>query len=532
MLPAPCTRCVHTKVYSSTPGELLANPMAWVRVKPASDNGQAGHTMSHPERDQLVGSIFAGHRIDDVVGVGGMGTVYRATDLALDRATALKVIRPALAGDAVFRRRFMTESKLAASVDHPNVIDVFHAGEEDGVLYVTMRLVQGHDLRRTLARAGSLDPTVAIAIAGQAAAALDAAHARGLVHRDVKPANVLLDENQHVFLTDFGLSKRVSVDVDDADTETVGLIIGTLDYIAPEQIRHEAAPPSDIYSLGCVVFEMLTGSVPFHVRGEERKLWAHLSTPPPMLADLRPDLPPGFDPVLQRALHKDPAERHDTATAFVVELEAAARGESSGADASAPESSGRARPRRPYSVARHTRPRAGTPTGELAPELAALVNAATVAAERIRDELAGGSRTHPDVIRALDAYLAAIAQTAAAVQRDVAELARNPAAEVREHLRRELMRGRVASRDLIAGLKHTLLSLQEAERRVEEFRGEMRRQLVELDSVAGLTATSPRGDPGADRRLAGRLARLRSALEALLDEMASQRAAQLAEAGE
>ncbi len=278
--------------------------------------------MNQLSAEQMVGTVFAGHRIEAVIGAGGMGTVYRALDLALDRAIALKTIKPELAGDSEFQRRFVSECRLAASIDHPNVIDVFHAGEQDGVLYVAMRLVEGHDLRSVLAHAGALERSVAVAIAVQAAAALDAAHECGLIHRDVKPANILLRADEHVFLTDFGLSKRVSADAD--ETVTSGVVLGTLNYIAPEQIKGEAGPRSDVYSLGCVVFEMLTGSVPFEVSGYEQKLWAHLSTAPPALTELRPDAPPGLDAVVQRALRKRPEERYESAGAFAHDLQATA----------------------------------------------------------------------------------------------------------------------------------------------------------------------------------------------------------------
>ena len=178
-----------------------------------------------------------------------MGVVYRATDLSLDRTVALKVLAEDVASDPDFRRRFVAESKLAASLDHPNVIPIYAAGEADGVLFIAMRFVDGEDLRTLLRAEGALEPGRAVKLIAQVASALDAAHAHGLVHRDVKPANVLVTPDDHVYLTDFGLSKRVAADADQTRT---GLVLGTLDYIAPEQIRHEPIGPwTDVYSLGC-----------------------------------------------------------------------------------------------------------------------------------------------------------------------------------------------------------------------------------------------------------------------------------------
>src|SRR5689334_15463598 len=181
-----------------------------------------------------IGSEFAGHRIDGVAGRGGMGVVYRATHLALNRPVALKLIAPELSEDEGFRTRFKQESMTAASIDHPNVIPIYHAGEEDGNLYITMRFVEGTDLRAMIAQQGKLDPALAAEIVAQTAAALDAAHARGLVHRDVKPANVLIAggaSNPHAYLTDFGLTKSTT---SESGMTKTGLFVGTLDYIAPE----------------------------------------------------------------------------------------------------------------------------------------------------------------------------------------------------------------------------------------------------------------------------------------------------------
>ena len=261
--------------------------------------------------DALIQKVFAGYRIDGRVGRGGMGVVYRATDLALDRSVALKVLTEDLAGDEGFRRRFVTESKLAASLDHPNVLPIHAAGEHEGVLYIAMRLVPGADLREMLREDGRLEPERAARIVAQVASALDAAHAHGLVHRDVKPANVLVTPEDHAYLTDFGLTKQLK---SDPEATRTGLTLGTLDYIAPEQIRGEAIGSyTDVYSLGCMLTHLLTGEVPFTVPTEEGKLWAHFSEAPPRPSVRNPQLGTRFDAIVARAMSKRPADRYATA---------------------------------------------------------------------------------------------------------------------------------------------------------------------------------------------------------------------------
>jgi serine/threonine protein kinase len=261
--------------------------------------------------DALIQKEFAGYRIESRVGRGGMGVVYRATDLALDRLVALKVLTEDLAKDAGFRRRFVSESKLAASLDHPNVIPIHAAGEHEGILYIAMRFVPGDDLRARLAAQGRFPPERAARIVAQVASALDAAHAHHLVHRDVKPANVLVTSEDHVYLTDFGLSKRL---VADTQATRSGMVLGTLDYIAPEQIRGETIGPfTDVYSLGCMLIHLLTGEVPFPVPTEEGKLWAHFSEPPPKPSARVPSIGTGFDAVVARAMSKRPENRYATA---------------------------------------------------------------------------------------------------------------------------------------------------------------------------------------------------------------------------
>ena len=244
------------------------------------------------------GSSFAGYQIESVVGRGGMGVVYRATDLSLERPVALKLVAPELAEDELFRRRFLKEPRLAASLDHPNVVPIYEAGEHDGQLYLAMRFVDGSDMRTLLRREGGLPAERALDILAQVAGALDAAHRRGLVHRDVKPANVLVDEDGHAYLTDFGVTKQLG-----GNTTETGQIVGTLDYVAPEQIRGEDVDArADGYALACVLYECLAGRPPFHRATEAETLWAHMQEPPPPLPGH-----PALDRVMVKALAKDPA---------------------------------------------------------------------------------------------------------------------------------------------------------------------------------------------------------------------------------
>ena len=258
------------------------------------------------------GSIVAGYRIESVAGQGGMGVVYRATQLGLGRPVALKLIATELAHDVSFRQRFQRESQIAASIDHPNVIPVYEAGESDGSLFLAMRYVDGTDLGALVGREGRLAPERAVRIVAQIGAALDAAHRRALVHRDVKPANVLLAaEDEHVYLTDFGLTKRTT---SAAALTRTGMFVGTLDYCAPEQIRGEPADGrADIYALGCVLFRCLAGESPYERDSDVAKMYAHLNDPIPTVTALAPDVPAALDGVLAKALAKEPDQRFSTA---------------------------------------------------------------------------------------------------------------------------------------------------------------------------------------------------------------------------
>src|SRR5579871_6028007 len=255
-----------------------------------------------------------------------MAEVYLARDERLDRLVALKVLAPALAADEGFRTRFIRESRAAAAVDHPHSIPVFEAGEAGGVLYIAMRYVPGGDVGSIVRREGPLHPGRAAAVIGQVGSALDAAHAAGLVHRDVKPGNMLVDGGpgraDHVYLSDFGLSKKtLAASVGLTGT---GQFLGTLDYVAPEQIQGRAADGrTDQYGLACAAFELLTGAPPFQREEVTGVIYAHLADPPPPVTSRRADLPPGLDEVLARALAKEPADRYSSCQDFADALQQA-----------------------------------------------------------------------------------------------------------------------------------------------------------------------------------------------------------------
>jgi streptogramin lyase/predicted Ser/Thr protein kinase len=263
--------------------------------------------LSAVDSELQAGDVFAGYRVTGVAGRGGMGVVYEAQQLDLQRPVALKLIATPLARDEAFRERFVRESRAAAAIDHPNVIPVYSAGEDDGRLYLAMRFVDGEDLRSLVQREGPLEPARAASIIAQIANALDAAHARGLVHRDIKPANVLLDRN-HAYLTDFGLTKRLTGETTMTGS---GRWVGTLGYIAPEQIRGEGVDArADVYALGCLLFYVLTGVAPYRRDSDEATLYAHLNDAPPDARALAPEVPEALADVVSRALEKDPDDRY------------------------------------------------------------------------------------------------------------------------------------------------------------------------------------------------------------------------------
>ena len=265
--------------------------------------------------DPRVGTELAGYRIESLLGLGGMSVVYLAEDLRLGRRVALKLLAADLAEDESFRDRFLEESRLAASIDHPNIVPIYEAGVTEDLLFIAMRYVEGGDLSERV-QLGPLDPGEAIGILAQVASALDAAHARGLVHRDVKPSNLLLDRgtrpdgSDHVYLADFGLVKRVSGKTGSGDD---GHLLGTIDYVAPEQIAGEEIDGrADVYSLGCVLYECLVGQPPFRRDSEIAVVFAHLEGEPLAPSAQRPELPAALDAVIARALAKEPEQRYSS----------------------------------------------------------------------------------------------------------------------------------------------------------------------------------------------------------------------------
>jgi serine/threonine protein kinase len=272
------------------------------------------------------GSRIAGYRLEEQVGAGGMAVVFRARDERLGRLVALKILSPALAADEAFQQRFIRESRAAATVDHPHIVPVFDAGEASGVLFIAMRYVPDGDVRTMMHREGPLPAARAVAVISQVASALDAAHRAGLVHRDVKPGNMLVDAQagrpDHVYLSDFGLSKgalSTSVALTGA-----GQFLGTVDYISPEQIEGRPVDGrADEYALACAAFEMLTGAPPFRRDEVMAVMYAQLSEPPPPLTSRRPDLSPAADQVFARALAKAPGDRYATCREFADALRGA-----------------------------------------------------------------------------------------------------------------------------------------------------------------------------------------------------------------
>ncbi len=277
--------------------------------------------------DPRIGTQVADYLIERTVGRGGMSTVYLATDVTLGRKVALKILPPDLSEDPAFRERFIRESRLAASIDHPNIVPVYEAGEEDGVLYIAMRYVEGTDLWARIRDLGFLEPQAAVSVITQAAAALDAAHARGLVHRDVKPGNILLapgigaDRRDHVYLADFGLTRHA---LSASGVTLSGQFVGTVDYCAPEQIKGEPIDGrADVYSLGAVLFECLTGRAPYQSNSEAAVLWGHIQGRPPSVNDYRSELPVEIDDVVARALAKSPDDRYATCSGLAADARGA-----------------------------------------------------------------------------------------------------------------------------------------------------------------------------------------------------------------
>jgi serine/threonine protein kinase len=271
------------------------------------------------------GEQLAGYRVQEQIGRGGMANVYRALDLRLGRVVALKVLAPHLGEDEAFRQRFIRESRALAGVDHPHIIPVFEAGEAGGVLFIAMRYVGHGDVRSLIDAERRLTPARTMAIVAQAASALDAAHVHGLVHRDVKPGNILLarasDDSDHAYLSDFGLSKHA---LNPSTLTSTGQFLGTLDYISPEQIQgHPVDGRADQYALACTAVEMLTGAPPFRHDDSMAVMWAQLESAPPSVTQRRPELSPAVDEVIATAMAKSPAGRYPTCREFALALGAA-----------------------------------------------------------------------------------------------------------------------------------------------------------------------------------------------------------------
>jgi class 3 adenylate cyclase/ABC-type transport system substrate-binding protein/predicted Ser/Thr protein kinase len=360
------------------------------------------------------GTRMAGYRIERLLGEGGTGAVYLAVDENLDRPVALKLLPPELSRDERFRKRFLREARMAAHLEHPGIVPIYAAGEADGQLYLAMRHVRGTDLRRILERDGRLEPSRAIRILVPVAEALDAAHAQGLVHRDVKPGNILVDQDDRAFLADFGLAKHAAT-ANSLSRE--GAFSGTIDYIAPEQIEGGAVDGrADVYALACVLFESLTGRPPFERETDVAVVFAHLKDPPPSLSALRPELPAELDPVLARGMAKDPDDRYRTAGELAADARVAATGE--GEDVVGPP---RAAQLRTFLIAdvrgytRYTQQHGDEAAAELASSFAELVAEAVAAHEGRVIELRGD-----EALAAFDSARQAL-QGALAVQAAVAD---------------------------------------------------------------------------------------------------------------
>jgi len=265
------------------------------------------------------GTTVSGHRIVGLVGEGGTATVYEAVQIALDRTVALKVVARRFGDEQSFRERFRRECYIQAKLDHPNVVPVYGAGESDYGLWLTMRLVRGPTLRDLLTE-GRLAPEKAIDLLAPVAGAVDVAHGHGLVHRDITPQNILIDEREQPFLSDFGITKGRG----DRSLTRTGQFVGTLDYVAPEQIRDEPSEaPTDTYALAAILFECLTGRVPFEKGSEAAVLYAHIEEAPPRASEVERSLPAAIDPVLERGLAKQPGDRFPSASDLIVAAEEA-----------------------------------------------------------------------------------------------------------------------------------------------------------------------------------------------------------------
>jgi len=267
------------------------------------------------------GSTIAGYEVEAVVGSGGIGVLYRARQMRLDRPVALKLVEAEVAEDPVVREQLRREARTVAALDHPNIVPLYEAGEEGGTVYIVTRWIDGTELGTLIRRDGPLKPRRAARVAAQIASALEVAHEKGLVHRDIKPSNAILTPEDHVYLTDFGLSKRAG---SASGFTGAGKMLGTIDYVAPEQIEGgETDARGDVYGLACVLYETLTGVAPFAGEsGGMAKMWAHLNAEPPSVREQRPDVPQALDDVIRRGLAKRPDGRPSAAAFGAAVLEA------------------------------------------------------------------------------------------------------------------------------------------------------------------------------------------------------------------
>ncbi len=278
------------------------------------------------------GTTISGYRVDGPLGEGGMGTVYRATQLSLNRTVALKILAAELSQDTAFRERFRREGLVQAAIDHEHIVTVYEAGDSEHGLFLAMRLIRGPTLKDMII-SHELDPGRGLGILAQVAGALDSAHDVGLTHRDIKPQNILIGANDHAYLADFGLTQAS----DEASLTETGQFIGTIDYVAPEQIQGGAATArSDVYSLTAVMYEALTGDVPYAKPNEAAVLYAHISEPPPRVTERKSDLPPRLDEVIARGMAKLPADRYASAGELVADAQGAFGGAAGAATPQAP----------------------------------------------------------------------------------------------------------------------------------------------------------------------------------------------------
>jgi tRNA A-37 threonylcarbamoyl transferase component Bud32 len=290
-----------------------------------------------------IGDEYAGYRLVSLIGHGGMSIVYKAEHIKLERTVALKLLSPQLSEDESFRERFQRESKVAAALEHPNIIPIYEAGDENGVFYIAMRYVDGADLKTRLKQGGPLEAAQVASLVSQVAAALEAAHEKGLIHRDVKPANILIavgagvEGSDHAYLSDFGVAKNTAA----AGFTKTGLFVGTADYASPEQIEgRELDGRADVYSLGCVTYEALTATPTYEKDSEVAMMYAHLLEPPPKLTEKRPDLSPEVDEVIAKAVAKSKEDRYARPTDFAIALKQAVAVRAAGAAGATPHAGG------------------------------------------------------------------------------------------------------------------------------------------------------------------------------------------------